>query len=466
LPIHLSVVMPVYNERYLVAASVSRVLEAKSPHITRLDLIIVDDGSTDGTRDILREMAEKSPDRILYIEHERNRGKGAAVRTGIQHAKGEVTVVHDADLEYDPRDLERLMLPFLEEDADAVYGSRFLASGYRRVLYYRHALGNWLLTHVCNLVSDLNLTDMETCYKAVRTPLLQSIPLRSDDFRIEPELTIKLAKREARVFEVPINYAGRTYDEGKKIGFRDAVLAVLAMVRFSLSNDVHRQDVGGADALMALSAMPRFNRWMADAIRPFMGARVLEIGSGVGNLTKVLLPRDRYTVSDVNPDYLARLRSYAATKPYMDAAEIDVTSSDDFYEHMGAYDTVVCLNVLEHVEDEPEGRLILLVPQGPGLFGSLDELVGHRRRYSRESLESLVASCGLETLRVFDFNRVTLPGWWLNGRVLRRRSFSTTQLGILERLTWLVRRLDRFLPWRGASLIAVVRRPVGPLAAA
>jgi SAM-dependent methyltransferase len=145
---------------------------------------------------------------------------------------------------------------------------------------------------------------------------------------------------------------------------------------------------------------------------------------------------------------------------------------------MGAYDTVVCLNVLEHVEDdrcalqnlmsalEPEGRLILLVPQGPGLFGSLDELVGHRRRYSRESLESLVASCGLETLRVFDFNRVTLPGWWLNGRVLRRRSFSTTQLGILERLTWLVRRLDRFLPWRGASLIAVVRRPVGPLAAA
>src|SRR5215475_3725844 len=170
--------MPVYNERYLVGESVRRVLAVQSPLISRLDLIIVDDGSTDGTREILRNLATRFPNRITYIEHERNQGKGAAVRTGIAQAKGGVTVIQDADLEYNPSDLPRLMAPFIENGADAVFGSRFLAGEYRRVLYYRHALGNRLLTALSNLLTDLNLTDMETCYKAVRTTLLQSIPIR------------------------------------------------------------------------------------------------------------------------------------------------------------------------------------------------------------------------------------------------------------------------------------------------
>src|SRR5512139_2740947 len=154
MPEHLSVVMPVYNERYLVAESVRRVLAVESPLISRLDLIIVDDGSKDGTRDILRALAAQHPDRITYIEHERNQGKGAAVRTGIARAQGTVTVIQDADLEYDARDLPKLMVPFAREGADAVFGSRFLAGDYRRVLYYRHTLGNRLLTHLCNLLTD------------------------------------------------------------------------------------------------------------------------------------------------------------------------------------------------------------------------------------------------------------------------------------------------------------------------
>jgi len=467
---HLSVVMPVYNERFLVAESIRRVLAVESPLISRLDLIIVDDGSKDGTRDILRALAAQHPDRITYIEHERNQGKGAAVRTGIARAQGTVTVIQDADLEYDPQDLPKLMVPFVREGADAVFGSRFLAGDYRRVLYYRHTLGNRLLTHLCNLLTDLNLTDMETCYKAVRTRLLQSIPIRSPDFRLEPELTFKLAKRGAHMFEVPISYAGRTYDEGKKIGFKDALLAFGAMLRWWVIDDIYKPDEYGSNILVGMSNVPNFNRWMADVLRPHVGARVLEVGAGIGNLSGLLSPRDHYTVSDVNPYYLDYLRNFADGKPYMDVRKVDLTAAADFADLAGRYDTVICLNVLEHVENEagslnniraalaPGGRAIILVPQDPALYGTLDDVLGHQRRYTRAQLQDVVEANGFVVDTIFDFNRVTRPGWWLNGQVLKRRHFSKVQLKLVNLFTWLFRRVDRLLPWDGASLIAVARR--------
>jgi len=470
MPEHLSVVMPVYNERYLVAESVRRILAVQSPLISRLDLIIVDDGSTDGTRDILRHLAAAHPERITYVEHERNQGKGAAVATGIERAQGSVTIIHDADLEYNPEDLPRLMTPFVHDAADAVFGSRFLAGSYRRVLYYRHSIGNRLLTGLCNIFTDLNLTDMETCYKAVRTRLLQSIPIRSRDFRIEPELTFKLAKRGARIFEVPISYAGRTYEEGKKIGFRDAVLALGAMLHWWLIDDIYKPDEYGSNILVGMSAVPHFNRWMGDTIRPYVGARVLEVGAGIGNLTRGLLPRDLYTATDVNPHYLDYLRNYAEAKPYLEVRRLDLTSREDFAPLAGRYDTVVCLNVLEHVDDEasalqnvrsalePGGRVIILVPQGPALFGTLDEVLGHKRRYTREGLRAVIEAQGFRIDQLVDFNRATTPAWWLNGQLLKRQYFSKAQLKAVNLLTWLFRRLDAVLPWAGASLIAVAHR--------
>jgi glycosyltransferase involved in cell wall biosynthesis len=463
--------MPVYNERFLVRAAVERVLEVESPRIAKLDLILVDDGSTDGTREILAELAAKHGERVTVITHAQNQGKGAAVRTGLEQAQGWVTVVQDADLEYDPRDLDLVLEPFLEEGADAVYGSRFLSGRFRRVLYYRHSIANRLLTTLCNLITDLNLSDMETCTKAVRTSLLRSIPIRSNDFRIEPELTIKLAKRGARLFEVPIRYAGRTYQEGKKIRARDGLLAVGAMLRFWVIDDLYREDDIGAEILRAMSGVPKFNRWMADVLRPFVGSRVLEIGAGIGNLTQQLAPRDRYTASDVSPHYLEYLRGLVRGKPTLDVAEIDVTRAEDFEGRREAYDTVICLNVLEHLDDEaaalanirsalaPGGRALLLVPQGPWLFGSLDEALGHVRRYTRESFRAAVANAGFELETLFDFNRGTVPGWWLNGRLLRRRHFSKPQLKLVNLTTGVLRVLDRVLPWHGASLIAVARRP-------
>jgi glycosyltransferase involved in cell wall biosynthesis len=465
---HLSVVMPVYNERYLVAEAVRRVLGVESPLIERLDLIVVDDGSTDGTRDILRGLAAAHPDRITYIEHERNSGKGAAVRTGIDRAQGSVTVIQDADLEYDPNDLPRLIGPFLHHGADAVFGSRFLTSEHRRVLYYRHRLGNGLLTFLSNLFTDLDLTDMETCYKAVRTPLLQSIPIRSNDFRLEPELTFKLAKRGARMFEVPISYSGRTYEEGKKIGFRDAVLAVGAMLRWWVIDDLYRADEHGSNAAAGIEGLPNLNRWTADVVRPYVGGRVLEIGAGIGDLTRLLVPRDRYTVSDVNPHRLAYLRNYIEGKPYLDVCRVDLDRAEDFEPLRAQYDTVICLGVLEHAHDPdaavrnlrtalaPGGRAILSVPQMQAPFSRGGDGAA-ARAYSGESLARALVDHGFELETLIPFNRLATPLLWLNGRVLGRRQLGRPQLKLLNVMIGLFRRLDASLPWNGASLTAVAR---------
>ncbi len=466
----LSVVMPVYNERYLVRESIRRVLALAAPNLERLDLIVVDDGSTDGTREILREIARENPARIAYVEHERNRGKGAAVRTGVALAKGSVTVIQDADLEYDPLDLPRLLQPFEHDAADAVFGSRFLAGEQRRVLYYRHTLGNRLLTAVCNLLTDLSLSDMETCYKAVRTALLQSIPLRSDDFRIEPELTFKLVKRGARIYEVPISYSGRTYEEGKKIGALDGWYAFWSMLHWWLVDDIYKHDEYGSQILVRMANVPKFNRWMADTVRPFLGARVLEIGAGIGNMTRQLCPRDRYSATDVNPHYLDYLQRGFEGRPYLDVRKLDLLQPADFAPLAGAYDTVVCLNVLEHLVDEDTalanirgalcsgGKAVILVPQGPALQGTLDEALGHVRRYTRASLRAALERNGFVLEQLFDFNRITTPGWWWNGKLLRRRHFSRVQLKLLNLNVWWIRRLDGLWPWHGASLIAVARR--------
>ncbi|MCH2173816.1 bifunctional glycosyltransferase/class I SAM-dependent methyltransferase [Myxococcota bacterium] len=468
----LTVIMPVYNERHLVAEAIRRVLAVRSPHIEELMLVVVDDGSTDGTREILRKLAAADPAPFVLIEHEINQGKGAAIRTGIAEARGTVTVIQDADLEYNPQDLGKIMVPFVAHEADAVFGSRFLASDYRRVLYMRHSLGNKLLTFLASVITDLNLSDMETCYKAVRTELLRSIPIRSHDFRLEPELTIKLAKRGARVFEVPISYAGRTYQEGKKIGARDGFLAIFAMLHWWLVDDIYQKDEYGSNILVDLSGVPRFNRWMAQVLHPSLGSRVLEVGAGIGNLSRQFIPRERYTVSDVNPHYLSYLRNFAENKPYMEVRRVDLASDEDFVELAGGYDTALCVNVLEHLEDEAAGlrnlagvldaggKLVLLVPQGPGLYGTLDEALGHQQRYTRESLRSSLEMAGFDEIEIQDFNRCTVPAWWINGKVLRRRHFSRVQLKFVNHMTWLFRLLEPLLPWRGASLVAVaIKRP-------
>jgi glycosyltransferase involved in cell wall biosynthesis len=473
----LSILVPVYNEQYLVRASLERLkLLADSPLLEHIEVIVVDDGSTDRTNSILREMESTEaaqPGGKLswtFVYHEANQGKAAAIHTALQRASAELTVIHDADLEYHPLDLLKMVQVFLEEQADAVFGSRFLASEYRRVLFFRHQLGNNFLTLFCNIVSDLNLTDMETCYKMVRTPLLKSIPLVGTRFEIEPEISIKLAKRGARIFEVPIRYAGRTYQEGKKIGWRDGMHAVKAIIRFGLSDYIYAEDAYGSQILGRLNRAPRFTKWMADVIRPYVGEKVLEIGAGTGNLTVQLIPRTLYWVSDVNPLYLNYLERVRLDRPYMEVGYTDGEKGESFPKGT-KFDTVICLNVVEHLADdltaltnfrdvlEDQGRAIVLVPCGPWLFGSLDEVLGHHRRYTRKQLTDLVERAGFHLERMLEFNRVGVIAWWLNACLLRRRTFGFWQIKLLNTLTPVFRVLDRFLPLPPLSLIAVISKP-------
>lgn len=248
-----SVVIPVFNERRTVETLLRKVAEVG----LRKEVIVVDDGSSDGTRDLLPELEQAGLIDVLVM-HERNQGKGAALRTGFQHATGDVVVVQDADLEYDPSEFPILLEPILSGKAEAVYGSRFLG-GPHRVLFFWHSVGNRFLTLLSNMFTDLNLTDMETCYKMVRRDLLQSLPLSADRFGIEPELTARLAQSGARLYELQISYHGRSYAEGKKIGWRDGVSAIWSIFKFNLLG-------------------PRAPRWQAPAELPWEARRRLESG--------------------------------------------------------------------------------------------------------------------------------------------------------------------------------------------
>ena len=249
-----SVIIPAYNEIETAERILRRVREVR----LNFQVIVVDDGSTDGTRDLLKKLEADGLIDVLVF-HERNQGKGAALNTGFSRATGDVVVVQDADLEYDPHEIPLLLEPILEEKADAVYGSRFLG-GPNRVLFFWHSMGNRFLTLLSNMFTDLNLTDMETCYKMVRRELLQSLPLSSARFGFEPEVTARLAQAGARIYELPISYHGRTYDEGKKIGWKDGVEAIWCIIKFNLLSG-------------------RAPRWKAPAIPPWRARKPLSDGS-------------------------------------------------------------------------------------------------------------------------------------------------------------------------------------------
>ena len=470
----LSVLVPVYNEQYLVESSLKRLAVLENcPNLGRVRVIVVNDASKDGTaaalerfRDNLDQSDLKSFEWV-FLEHAKNQGKGAAIRTAIAHIDTDLVVIHDADLEYHPSDIAKMVPLFVNEDADAVFGSRFLSSDFRRVLLFRHSLGNRLITLLTNIVTDLNLSDIETCYKMVRADIFKGIPWESDRFGIEPEITVKLAKRKARIFEMPIRYSGRTYAEGKKITWKDGVRALGALVKYGISDKVYVADAYGSEILARLNRAPRFTKWMADTIRPYVGDRVLEIGAGIGNLTANLVPRTEYHASDINPHYLDRLETLKQTRPYLQVHYTDASAAETYPAEQ--FDTVICMNVVEHIENDVEalsnirrsldknGRAIVLVPNGPRLFGSLDRVLGHYRRYTREQLVRACQDAGFTVEKVLKFNRLGTPGWWLNGRILKKETFGFWQIKVLNFLVPFVRPIDRFLPFPHLSWIIILR---------
>lgn len=466
----LSILIPVYNERTVAERSLSLILAAPLPENMERELVIVDDCSTDGTSAILERLAQEEP-RIRLFRHAVNQGKGAAVRTAIQKAQGDFCLVQDADLEYDPSEYVKLLKPLLDGRADAVFGSRYLVSEQTRVLPYWHSMMNKSLTMLSNMFSNLNVTDMETCYKVFRTDLLKSIPIRSDRFGFEPEITMKCSKRKLRVYEVPISYHGRTYEEGKKIGWKDGVKALGVILYFWLVDDLYEANYGRG-LLHSLTGTPQYITWLTQVLRPHLGDRVLEIGAGLGNLTARLMARKlHYVAGEGETLYLHALRNRFLRTPNVTVCELHSGSPADYAGWSGQFDSALCVNVLETAPDpalvlrsigsclQPGGTLLVLVPQGKGLYGSLDKAMGHLRRFSSEDLGQALQETGFQVVQMHQLNKIGALSWGIFGKLLGRKQISKPALKLFDKTVWFWRRIDGFLPWRGLSLVVVARKP-------
>jgi len=473
---HISVVVPVYNEALHIGEALRRI------HAVPIakEVIVVDDGSTDGTREFLHTL-EKDPSSLLpdngirstlkIIFHPKNQGKGAAIRSGVKYATGEVTVIQDADLEYDPRDYLKMLPPILEGDADVVYGSRFRGET-QRIHYFWHALGNKALTLLSNALTDLNLTDMETCYKMFRTHIIQAIPIRCNRFGFEPEITAKIAKLRCRIYEVPISYHGRGYEEGKKITWKDGIRAVFTIFRFWLTDDLYDESTAGLRTLRMMEGAGSYNHWLFEQCKPYLGARVLEVGSGVGNISKYLLQKPFALLTDYSEHYVAELRNKFGHLKNIKTSVLDLLDEDSVQKLNSQLkiDTILSLNVLEHIKDDRtaianmyrllgrSGRIVLLVPSHQWLFSPMDSMLEHHRRYDKMDLRSKLEEAGFKITSARYLNWLGALGWFVNGRILRRKLVPSRQLRLFDFLIVLLR-IEKFIdPPFGLSLLIVAEK--------
>ena len=470
-PQKLSILMPVYNEIRTLEQVLHAVLEAPLP--CAREIIVVDDGSTDGSRELLTSFAAAHPE-VNVIMHSHNQGKGAAIRTAIKQITGDWAIIQDADLEYNPKEIQNLLVPVIEGSADAVFGSRFLVMHYRRVLFYWHSLANRFLTTMTNVVTDLNLSDMETGYKLVRASILKHLNLRSSGFDLEPEITVKLARWGARIYEVPISYKGRSYLEGKKIRGRDAFHAMVALLRYGMVGHDY-SDNDGFLILQAVRKAKRFNRWTLAQFDAYLGDEVMEAGCGIGNLTDFLLEKRRLVCLDYEDFYVDRVRQAYGHLKNIHVHRANLTVRDDLTNAIeGApVDSVLCSNVLEHIEDDvtalknfhevlkPGGHALILVPHNPALYSGLDKVLGHFRRYTPEELTRKMTEAGFQVISCAGFNRVGGLGWRISAKILGRDTLSPGQMTLFELGMPVIRLLEKIPFHTHNSLVAIGRKVDG-----
>lgn len=488
-----SIIIPAYNERPTLRTVLARVLAVDlRPLGLEKEIIVVDDGSTDGTREQVMALAGRWQDvvrpaldregvhadwamqgaHITGILHADNQGKAAALRTGFAAATGDLVLIQDADLEYDPGDFPKLLRPLVEGYADVVYGSRFAATE-RRALRYWHAWGNKVITTVVNMAANLELTDVETCYKALRRDVLDELTLESERFGVEVELTIKLARMRCRIYEVPIRYHGRGYDQGKKITWRDGVEAMWLTARFGLAPDEVTGPAPG-DSIRMLRGMRAHDRALADTVRPWLGRCVVEVRAGQGNLTAMLVGGPQLVATDPRGRVVARLRDRFGGFDNVTALRWDGLGPLRWHPAAGEppVDTVLAVNVLGMAEDPAAlvagmaaalgrggGRVVIVAPAWPGIQGPLDDQVGHRQRFSPAALRALAGAAGLRVVHEGWFNLLGLPGWAL-GRATRAARVPRVPLGLYSLASRVALPAERALggPPIGLSRVLVAER--------
>lgn len=472
----ISLIIPVYNERWTIRELVRRVCAVNIPK----QIIIVDDGSTDGTRDILKAiekdyksfLLDSVRNELLFLFQSKNQGKGAAIRTAVKYITEPITLIQDADLEYDPQEYCKLIAPILDGYADVVYGSRF-SGGQHRVLMFWHSVGNRILTLLSNVFTDLNLTDVETGYKVFRSEVIKGIPLRSNRFGFEPEITAKVAKLGCRIYEVPISYRGRTYSEGKKIGFKDGLQTILIILKYWLIDDLYSMEVSGLRTLKIMEGAGKYNMWLFQQFEPFLGQRILEMGAGMGNITHFLLDRELVVATDISEKYIHDLKQEFSGFSNVKVALLDFTDrkSVDGFSKAENIDTIVSTNVLEHIEDDhmaisgcfnilqPGGHLILLVPAHSVLYSKMDKNLRHFRRYNIASLRKVISDGGFRILYERYLNVLGAIGWFINGRVLGRNLIPSRQVRLFDFIVKLLAWEKFIKPPFGLSILLVAEKP-------
>ena len=427
------------------------------------EIIIVDDGSTDGTRDLLEQI---SGDNIKVLFNEENHGKGYCLRRAIGHAGGDITIIQDADLEYYPDEYGSLIEKIVEGKADVVYGSRFLGS--HRVFHFYHYLGNMAVNLAANILLDANLTDLMTCYKAFKTPLLKKMLLKADRFGIETEITAEIFKRKYRVYETPISYNGRTLEEGKKIKWTDFFHCIYWLLRASMRT----VDVGH-ETLLKLTAMKNNNAWVYDKVKPFLGKNIIELGSGIGTISRYLIARGRkVTLTEINEEYARYLQSRFSANPSVKIVKADVSGIDKIFD-AGSFDSAVGINLLEHIDNDaqllkgifkiltPGGKLILIVPAHKALFSRFDRDVGHQRRYSKKELTDKLTEAGFTVEAAEYMNFFSSAGWFINFRIFKMKQMPNFTVKLLDRFIPFIAWIEKYIRFPfGLSLFFAAQKKV------
>ncbi len=454
----LSIIIPVYNELNTLLEVLRRV--QAEPYDK--EIIIVDDYSTDGTRKLFNIIDDSN---VKIILNDKNKGKGYCIQRAIREITGDIVIIQDADLEYNPQDYGILIEKILQGKADVVYGSRFLGS--HRIFLFYHYLGNACINILANFLFNTVLTDFMTGYKVFKAGILKSLNLKAERFGIESEITAEVFRRKCRVYEVPVSYEGRNYEDGKKIKWTDFFVCVYWLIRPLF----RRIDNAQEDSLLKMRIMRNNYLWIYTKIKPFLNSPILEIGAGLGSLSRYLSWKGRSLILiDIENNSLSYLKEKFIGNPWVKVFRKDITENIDELKEYNI-NTVVAVNVLEHIKDDESvlmkinsllksgGMLILIVPAHKILFSPFDKRVSHYRRYSMKGLYAKLKAAGFDVEKITHHNFLSAIGWWVNFKLLRKKHMPKLSLWMVDRLIPAISFIERHIPIPfGLSLFAVAKK--------